>query len=72
VNITLCVKLVVPFIFADIQGVKIWLFNKSYDVSFMYRWFIYVTMKQSIVPRQGRFFVFVIFTVKSVPITAVC
>jgi len=37
VNINLCAKLVVPFIFADIQGVKIWLFNKSGDVRFMYR-----------------------------------
>jgi len=71
VNITLCVKLVVPFIFADIQGVKIWLFNKSDDVSFMYRWFIYVTMKQSIMPRQGHFLVFVIFAIRSSPITAV-
>jgi len=67
----LCVKLVVPFIFVDIQEVKIWLFNKSDDVSFMYRWFIYVTMKQSIVPRQGHFLVFVIFSIRSVLITAV-
>jgi len=54
VNMNLCVKLVVPFIFADIQRVKIWLFNnKSDGVSFVYRWFIYVTMEQSIVPGQG-------------------
>jgi len=55
VNINLCIKLVVPFIFADIQGVKIWLFNKSDNVSFMYRWFIYI-MKPSIVLRQGHLF----------------
>ena len=57
--------------FADIQGVKNWLFNKSDDVSFMYRWFIYVTMKQSIAPRQGHFLIFVIFAIRSVLITAV-
>ena len=70
-NINLRINLVVPFIFADIQGVKIWSFNKSDDASFMYRWFIYVTMKESIVPRQGQFLVFVISAVRSVPITAV-
>ena len=71
-NINLCAKLVVSFIFADIHGVKIRLFNKSDDASFMYRWLIYVTMEQSIVPRQGHFLVFVIFAIRSVSITAVC
>jgi len=49
VNINLCVKLVVPF-FANIQRVNMWLFNKSDDVGFMFWWFIYVAMEQSIVP----------------------
>ena len=53
------------------KWVKIWLFNKSDDVSFMYRWFIYVTMKASIVPRQCHFLVYVISAIRSVPITAV-
>jgi len=67
----LCVKLVVSFIFADIQRAKLWLFNKSNGVNFMYRWFIYVTMEQSIVPRQGHVIFFVIFTIWPVPVTAV-
>jgi len=36
VLINLCVKLVMRFIFADIQRVKLWLFKKSSDVTFMY------------------------------------
>jgi len=70
VNINLCVKLVVPF-FANIQRVNMWLFNKSDDVGFMFWWFIYVAMEQSIVPPQGRFYIFVIFAIRCVPITAV-
>jgi len=46
VNSNLCAKLVVPYIFTDIQRVKIRLFNKSYGVSFMYRWFIYMEQKK--------------------------
>jgi len=70
VNINLCVKLVVPLILADTQRAKI-SFNKRDDVSFMYWWFIYVIMKQSIVLQKRHLLVFVVFTVRFVPITAV-
>ena len=47
-----------------------WLMNKSDDVRFMYWGYVYVTAKQSIMPWQGHFLFFVIFTIRSVPITA--
>jgi len=44
-NNNLYIKLVIPLIFTDIQRKQIRLFNKTNGVSFMYRWFIYVTME---------------------------
>jgi len=44
-NIYLCVKLMIPFIFTVIcRALKLG-FKKRKDVSFMYRWFIYDTME---------------------------
>jgi len=37
----LSVKLVIPFIFTDIQGVKTWLFDKIIGVCFVWRWCVY-------------------------------
>jgi len=63
-NIKLCVEFVIPLIFTEIQRKGIRFFNKSNDVSLVYRRFIYV---------QGHFIfvVFINFTIGSVPITAV-
>jgi len=36
VNINLYVKLMIPFTFTVIQRMKVWLFNKSNGVSFIY------------------------------------
>ena len=71
-NNNLYIKLVIPLIFTDIQRKQIRLFNKTNGVSFMYRWFIYVTMEHWIVPRQGHFIfvIFINFTIGSVPISA--
>jgi len=40
-NINLCVKLVIPFIFTGIQRLKIGLFYKSNSLSLVHRWFIF-------------------------------
>jgi len=40
-SINLGVKLVIPFIFTDIQGVKTWLFDKTIGVCFVWRWCVY-------------------------------
>jgi len=44
-NINLCVKLMITFVFTLIQRVKAGLFGKSSSASFMYRWFIYDAME---------------------------
>jgi len=54
-NINLCVKLVIKFIFTLIQRVKTALFGKSNSVSFIYRWLMYDIVEHWIVPRQGHF-----------------
>ena len=58
-----------PFVFTLIQRVKTGLYGKSNSETFMYRWFVYDSTEQWIVPRQGHF-IFVIFVLCFVPITA--
>jgi len=43
-NINLCDKMMMPFVFTDVQRGKTWLFGKSNSVSFMHRWFVYYAM----------------------------
>jgi len=71
-NVNLRVKLVIPFIFTDIQRVKTWLFDKCKGTYCVQRWFIYSAMALWIVSRQNHLvFDTVSFTILFVPITPV-